>query len=317
MATNELVASVISRIDVMKAKQGLALPADYSVANALNAAWLMITDDTKGPSLASKTTQQSQAQALLNMAIQGLSPSKSQGYFIPYGRQLSFQRSYFGSVQMLRRLSNVNDVWANVVHQDDEFEIDSSNGRLIVSKFKPKFENIDKPIIGAFAVIEMVGGGMDFTVMTKKEIDVSWSQAKTKKVQNEFPGEMAKRTVLNRAAKMFINTSGDNDALIKAVNDTTADEYDNSARRDVTEQANSVEFDQAREQIAEQSTVISPDVPTHTAEPLTTAAESEPEPATTKQTFQKNANPVADYIANHPSNTVDTNTGEVKGHDPF
>jgi recombination protein RecT len=45
---------------------------------------------------------------------------------------------------------------------------------------------------------------------------------------------MAKRTVLNRAAKFFINSSSDNDLLLGAVNDTTADEYDNSEPRDVT-----------------------------------------------------------------------------------
>lgn len=308
MATNELVASVISRIDVMKAKQGLALPADYSVANALNAAWLMITDDTKGQSLASKTTQQSQAQALLNMAIQGLSPSKSQGYFIPYGQQLSFQRSYFGSVAMLRRLGNVKDVWANVVHKGDNFQIDSVNGRLVVSAFEPRFENLDQPLIGAFAVIEMTDGTLDYTIMTKKEIDTSWSHAKTKKVQNEFPGEMAKRTVLNRAAKMFINTSGDNDALIKSINDTTADEYDDGPRRDVTEQANSVDFDKARATI----THIAPAQPAESVAPATTSAA---DAAQEVETYHETGDPLIDgYNAAH-AKEIDPLTGEEP--DPF
>lgn len=65
------------------------------------------------------------------------------------------------------------------------------------------------------------------TVMTKKEIDKSWAQAKTKNVQNNFPQEMAKRTVINRAAKQFFNTSDDNDLFIDAVNRTTENEYDN------------------------------------------------------------------------------------------
>lgn len=45
---------------------------------------------------------------------------------------------------------------------------------------------------------------------------------------------MAKRTVLNRAAKFFINSSSDNDLLLGAVNETTADEYDNAEPKDVT-----------------------------------------------------------------------------------
>ena len=66
--------------------------------------------------------------------------------------------------------------------------------------------------------------------MTKKEIDASWSQAKTTNVQKKFPQEMAKRTVINRAAKAFINTSGDSDLLIEAINNTTENEYDNGPK---------------------------------------------------------------------------------------
>ena len=75
------------------------------------------------------------------------------------------------------------------------------------------------------------------TVMTKKEIDKSWSKAKTKNVQNDFPQEMAKRTVINRAAKQFFNTSDDNDLFIDAVNRTTENEYDNERQvKDITPQ---------------------------------------------------------------------------------
>lgn len=44
---------------------------------------------------------------------------------------------------------------------------------------------------------------------------------------------MAKRTVINRAAKSFINTSDDSDLLIDSVNRTTENEYDNE-RVDIT-----------------------------------------------------------------------------------
>jgi recombination protein RecT len=70
--------------------------------------------------------------------------------------------------------------------------------------------------------------------MTKKEIDKSWSKAKTKNVQNDFPQEMAKRTVINRAAKAFINTSDDSDLLIESINNTTSNEYqDENERKEV------------------------------------------------------------------------------------
>lgn len=231
---NEIVASVNNRITQMQRNEGLKLPANYSPSNALNAAWLILSDNSKGQSLLEKTTPQSQAKALLNMVIQGLSPAKNQLYFIPYGRDLTLMRSYFGSLAILKRLDNVQDVWAEVVREGDKFQIGSEKGRTVVKVFEPRFENQDNPIIAAFAVVVDSNGVKNYTVMTKKQIDTSWSHAKTTKVQKEYPDQMAMRTVLNRAAKFFINSSADNDLLLGAVNETTADEYDNAEPKDVT-----------------------------------------------------------------------------------
>ncbi|MCG0892489.1 recombination protein RecT [Lactiplantibacillus plantarum] len=232
--SNELVTMVNNNIEDMKNNEGLSLPPDYSVGNALNSAYLILSDTTKGQPLLDKCDQGSVIKALMNMAIQGLSPAKNQCYFIPYGNQLVMQRSYFGSISVVKRLSNVKDIQAQVVHKDDTFKIGGENGVLVVKEFEPSFENLDKPIIGAFAWIEDIDGNRTYTVMTKKDIDTSWSHAKTKKVQNEFPEEMAKRTVINRAAKFYINSSSDNDLFVQAVNDTTSSEYENDNPKDVT-----------------------------------------------------------------------------------
>lgn len=232
--SNELVTMVNNNIEDMKNNEGLSLPPDYSVGNALNSAYLILSDTSKGQPLLDKCDQGSVIKALMNMAIQGLSPAKNQCYFIPYGNQLVMQRSYFGSISVVKRLSNVKDIQAQVVHKDDTFKIGGENGVLVVKEFEPSFENLDKPIIGAFAWIEDINGNRTYTVMTKKDIDTSWSHAKTKKVQNEFPEEMAKRTVINRAAKFYINSSSDNDLFVKAVNETTRNEYENDNRKDVT-----------------------------------------------------------------------------------
>lgn len=232
--SNELVTMVNNNIEDMKNNEGLSLPPDYSVGNALNSAYLILSDTTKSQPLLDKCDQGSVIKALMNMAIQGLSPAKNQCYFIPYGNQLVMQRSYFGSISVVKRLSNVKDIQAQVVHKDDTFKIGGENGVLVVKEFEPNFENLDKPIIGAFAWIEDINGNRTYTVMTKKDIDTSWSHAKTKKVQNEFPEEMAKRTVINRAAKFYINSSSDNDLFVKAVNETTSNEYENDDRKDVT-----------------------------------------------------------------------------------
>lgn len=233
----KLTDIVLERINQMKSTQNLSLPKNYNASNALNAAFLelqKVQDRNHQPAL-DVCSRDSIVKSLLDMTLQGLSPAKDQCYFIVYGKELQMQRSYFGTVAAVKRLDGVKKVRAEVVHEGDEFEIGSNDDmELVVKKFVPKFENQDKPIIGAFALIK-TNEGIDYTVMTKAEIDKSWAQTRQKnnRVQQNFSQEMAKRTVLNRAAKMFINTSDDSDLLTGAINDTTSNEYDDEPR-DVT-----------------------------------------------------------------------------------
>lgn len=233
----KLTDLVLDRVKQMQDTQDLSLPKNYNASNALNAAFLelqKVQDRNHRPAL-EVCSHDSIVKSLLDMTLQGLSPAKDQCYFIVYGKELQMQRSYFGTVAAVKRLDGVKKVRAEVVHEKDDFEIGANEDmELVVKRFVPKFENQDNQIIGAFAMIK-TDEDTDFTVMTKKEIDQSWAQTRQKnnKVQQNFSQEMAKRTVLNRAAKMFINTSDDSDLLTGAINDTTSNEYDDE-RRDVT-----------------------------------------------------------------------------------
>lgn len=278
-----LTEKVGRRVSQME-QEGLALPKNYNYQNALKSAFFEL-DKVRG---IERCTQASIANALLNMITQGLSPAKTQCYFIAYGNELQMQRSYFGTVAALKRLEDVEKISAEVIHEGDVFEI-GANAEMetIVKTFEPKFENQDKPLIGAFAMIKKTDGTVSFTIMTKKEIDQSWRQSrnKTNMVQQNFSQEMAKRTVLNRAAKMFINTSDDSDLLSGAINQTTENEYDDdrNERKDVTpkdEQAKNL-FTQALEQPQkapqeqkEESKVITPK-PKKKATHKTTATKKE------------------------------------------
>lgn len=213
--------------------EGLHLPAGYASANALKSAFFElqeVQDRNKKPAL-EVCTKESIANTLLDMVVQGLSPAKKQCYFIVYGNKLQLNRSYFGTQAVLKRLSNVKDIWANVIYKGDTFDIEIINGRETLKEHKTAFENRDNEIIGAYCIIEKTDGERVLTTMTKKEIDKSWSKAKTKNAQNDFPQEMAKRTVINRAAKAFVNTSDDSDLLIEAINNTTANEYQDDNER--------------------------------------------------------------------------------------
>lgn len=167
------------------------------------------------------------------------------------------QRSYFGTIAALKRLDSIEDIDAQVVHRGDKFEIGADEiGHIIVTKFEPSFANLDKELIGAFAFIKLANGRVDYTVMTKAQIDTSWAQSRNRQnnVQKKFSDEMAKRTVLNRAAKMFINTSDDSDLLTGSINSTTEAEYEEP--KDVTattEEENSAQLlaDFNKAQVAE------------------------------------------------------------------
>lgn len=214
---------------------GLVLPSNYNASNALKSAFFKLQEvrDKNGKPALEVCSRESIANSLLDMVVQGLSPAKTQCYFIVYGNQLQLNRSYFGTQAVLKRLTNVKDIWANVIFEGDVFDYEIDGGREKLLKHETKFRNRDKDVLGAYAVIKTIEDEEILTVMTRKEIETSWSQAKTKSVQNKFPQEMAKRTVINRAAKAFINTSDDSDLLVQAINNSTENEYDNE-RVDVT-----------------------------------------------------------------------------------
>lgn len=228
--TNELTqkqvtSNVATRIEAMKG-EGLLIAPNYSVSNALSSAYYALKNSASG-NLLEKCTPESVYNALLDMVTQGLSPAKTQCYFIPYGNAVKLTRSYFGTMKVVKQLPEVKDIYAQIIFEGDEFEAENVDGRWKFVSHKSSWKNQDNPIEGAYCVIEKTDGEKILTIMTKKEIDKSWAQAKTKNVQNNFPQEMAKRTVINRAAKQFFNTSDDNDLFIDAVNRTTENEFDN------------------------------------------------------------------------------------------
>ena len=225
LTQKQITSNVATRIEAMKG-EGLLIAPNYSVSNALSSAYYALKN-APGGNLLEKCTPESVYNALLDMVTQGLSPAKTQCYFIPYGNTVKLTRSYFGTMKVVKQLPEVKDIYAEVIYEGDKFQIKNENGRKVFVSHETDWVNADNPIAGAYCIIEKEDGEKILTVMTKKEIDKSWAQAKTKNVQNNFPQEMAKRTVINRAAKQFFNTSDDNDLFIDAVNRTTENEYEN------------------------------------------------------------------------------------------
>lgn len=229
---NAFVTKVAEKIESMKQQGQINLPDNYSAVNALQAAYFTLTEVSFSDkqALIDKVTADSVAFALQDMAIQGLSVAKKQGYFIPYGNKLQFVRSYHGTQAVIKRMTGIKDVWANVIWKGEEFDVEyNERGQLAFKSHKVNWKAATgkkEDIEGAYCIIERDDGVQFLTVMTMAEILTAWSTAKTQSVQNKYPQEMAKRTVINRASKAFINTSDDSDLLIDAVNRTTENEFE-------------------------------------------------------------------------------------------
>ena len=303
LTQKQITSNVATRIEAMKG-EGLLIAPNYSVSNALSSAYYALKNSSSG-NLLQQCTQDSVYNALLDMVTQGLSPAKTQCYFIPYGNVVKLTRSYFGTMKVVKQLPEVKDIYAQIIFKGDEFEAENVDGRWKFVSHKSSWKNQDNPIEGAYCVIEKTDGEKILTIMTKKEIDKSWAQAKTKNVQNNFPQEMAKRTVINRAAKQFFNTSDDNDLFIDAVNRTTENEYDNE--RQVKE------AEPVRDSVETLDDIFkAPNKPTEDENVVD--GEFTAETKTTQKTAKKTANNANAISTEYPAEEIpnfDEETGEV------
>lgn len=225
---------VLLRVNDLNKKGELVIPPGYSAANALKSAWLILqetTDKAQKPVLQA-CTKPSIANSLLDMVLQGLSPAKKQCYFVAYGNKLQMMRSWMGTVAATKRLKGVKEVFANCIYEGDEFEyqLDLDTGLKKITKHEQSFENIDPTKIkGAYAVVVKEDGQNFVEVMNIGQIRAAWNQGTAYKsgkstAHNNFTDEMAKKTVINRACKIFVNTSDDSDIIINSFNNTITDE---------------------------------------------------------------------------------------------
>ena len=220
-----------------KTKYGLSFPKDYNLSNALTGAYLTLkeTKDKNGKPILESCSQISIANSLMNMATLGLSVQKKQGYFISYGNQCQFQRSYFGNMTIARRYG-VKDIHAEVIYDGDEFKYHIEDGNKVLDSHEQDFMNIDNDkILGAYAVVQMEDGSKHLEVMNMKQIKQSWSQGYGYResgngTHQKFTDQMAKKTVINRALKQIINSHGD--VFVQEADENT----ENISKQDIIEQ---------------------------------------------------------------------------------
>ena len=243
----DIVANVAITLRKFTENKELILPGDYSTENALKSAWLILqeTVDKDHKPVLQSCSQASIANALLDMAVQGLNPGKEQCYFIAYGSKLLCQRSYFGTMAVAHRVAGAKDIWAEVVYQDDKFEYTLSHGKKNITKHTQRVENIKEGnIIAAYCVVEFQSPNPSYTeIMTMEQIRRAWSKSKMNpdaptSTHAMFAEEMCKRTVINRACKKLINSSSDSNLFLESFHRADDEQAEEEIAAEIAEKAN-------------------------------------------------------------------------------
>ena len=259
---NDVVDVVTKKIQVFQEKGELSLPEDYSPGNAMQSAWLKlqeVQDRNKKPAL-EVVTKSSVANALLDMVVQGLNVSKTQGYFIVYGNKLVFQRSYFGTMAVTKRVTGAKSIDARVIYEGDEVDYEVKAGKVVNLTHKQKFGNIDNnKIIGAYCVIEFPNDESYTEIMTMAEIRKSWEKSMSKGkggVHNDYTQEMAKRTIITRTCKNFINSSDDSSLIIEHFKNQDGAIKEAEVAEEIEDNANTEYFDAQYTEVNEDGEII-------------------------------------------------------------
>lgn len=202
-ATAKQSESIVSLLNSpgMKDQIARALPKHL---NAERFARIALTAIRMNPQLAA-CNKESFFAALLTASQLGLEPNVlGQSYLIPYGQECQFIIGYQGLLQLIRRSGQVSDIYAEIIYEHDEYEVEFGLERKL--KHKPNFELADrgKPKY-AYAVAILKDGGKSFVVLPWTEIMKRKNVSKSSKSQyspwNQWTDEMAKKTAIKALAK--------------------------------------------------------------------------------------------------------------------
>ncbi len=249
---DDITQNVLDKIKTFESSKEIIMPKNFSPENALKAAYLILSEtvDKHNVSVLQSCDNISLGKALLKMVVWGLSPLKGQCYFIPYAGKLECFPSYKGNIALAKRFGGLQDINAVVVYEEDEFnfKIDFETGVKVVTKHEQKLESLgSKKIKGVYAIRNMKDGSVNTEIMNWAEVQDAWNQRKGNGLtpaHNKFPGEMAKRTVINRCLKLVIGSS--DDSVLYSDDDLTSkDDVDITAEdvsHEIKTQANSSEL---------------------------------------------------------------------------
>lgn len=236
---------------------GLVLPPNFNPTNSLKKARFILNDmKVNGKPVLEVCSQASIVQCLLESVTKGLSYDEMQIYFIPRNGVMTNMESVYGRILRAKRASKNYRPVVGYVHEDDEFEIghDINTGATVIKKHETKLENLDKPIIAAYAYVTDNDGNTDVTIMTKREWLTSWKKSPNGcAVAKEFEKDMIFRTIVKKSTKSLVNSN--NNCFIPNANDDDDAPLAGDAPIDYKEGSSSKKFEDF-EEVSDEAVVV-------------------------------------------------------------
>lgn len=120
--------------------------------------------------------------AVLQSATLGFAPVPTLGYcyFVPYNnrkkdgtyaKEVQFQLGYKGTIDLARRSGEIEDVYAEVVYQGDEFSYDLGLKRTLSHRRTDASVEEDNAITHVYGVCHYKDGGFNFVVLTRAQVE--------------------------------------------------------------------------------------------------------------------------------------------------
>lgn len=192
-----IVQQVLS--DQFKKQLALAVPKHL---NADRMARIAATEVRKNKALLN-TEPTSFLGSVMQAAQLGLEPGSAlgQAYLVPYGNQCQLIIGYKGMIDLARRSGQVLSLNAYAVREGDDFNFQLGLKPDIHHVPRLEADRIKKPITYVYAVATLKGGGYQFEVMSRAEVEAVKAKAKSKNIWTNYFEEMAKKTVIRRLFK--------------------------------------------------------------------------------------------------------------------
>lgn len=193
--------------DYLKAMQGEIAKALPTVLTPERFTRITLSALSRNQDLAA-CTPKSFLGAMMTAAQLGLEPNTPLGQadLIPYKNhgilECQFQLGYKGLIDLAYRSGAVKTIQAEVVHENDAFEVEYGTDNRLT--FKPLLTGDRGSPVSVWAMFQTKDGGYGFSVMSMEEIRTharKYSKAFDKGPWQTNFEEMAKKTVLKRCLK--------------------------------------------------------------------------------------------------------------------